>query len=96
MTTARVARGLRPGNQQVPDCLAAGAESVIGRFVGYNTGAVQLLTAPFTIGASGLLTSSAPGVVYSSASNEFLVAWTDGPTTSEGSGSMQTAQRSVP
>ena len=36
------------------------------------------LTAPFTIGTSGLLTSSPPGVAYSSGSNEFLVAWTDG------------------
>ena len=62
----------------MPDRLAAGAGSVIGRFVRYNTGAVQLLTAPFIIGSSGLLTSSAPGVAYSSASNEFLVAWTDG------------------
>ncbi len=51
---------------------------VIGRFVRYNNGAVQLLTAPFTIGSSGLLTNSGPGVIYSSGSNEFLVAWTDG------------------
>jgi hypothetical protein len=51
---------------------------VVGRFVRYNAGAVQLLSNVFTIGSSGLLTNSAPGVIYASADDEFLVAWTDG------------------
>ncbi len=53
--------------------------SVIGRLVRYNAGAVQALTMPFVINGAlaPLLTNSGPGVVYSSVSNEFLVAWTD-------------------
>jgi len=53
--------------------------SVIGRLVRYNAGSVQALTSPFVINGAlaGLQTNSAPGVVYSSASNEFLVAWTE-------------------
>jgi len=51
--------------------------SVVGRFVRYNAGAVQALTSPFVINGAlaPLMTNSAPGVVYSSVSNEFLVAW---------------------
>lgn len=51
---------------------------VVGRFVRFNSGAVQFLSGPFTIGSSGLLTNSAPGLAYSSAASEFLVVWTDG------------------
>jgi hypothetical protein len=53
--------------------------SVVGRLVRYNAGAVQALTMPFVINGAlaPLLTNSAPGVVYSSVSNEFLIAWTD-------------------
>jgi hypothetical protein len=51
--------------------------SVVGRLVRYNAGAVQALTSPFAINGAlaPLMTNSAPGVVYSSVSNEFLVAW---------------------
>ena len=52
--------------------------SVVGRFVQFNGGAVQLLGGPFVIGTSGLLTNSAPGLAYAPSSNEFLVVWTDG------------------
>ena len=74
----RVARDLRPGINRCLIVWLQEPNSVIGRFVRYNSGAVLPLTAPFTIGTSGLLTSSPPGVVYSSGSNEFLVVWTDG------------------
>ena len=53
--------------------------SVVGRLVRYNAGMVQALTSPFVINGAlaPLLTNSAPGVVYSSVSNEFLVAWAE-------------------
>ncbi len=54
-------------------------KAVNGLFVGFNNGAVQVLTSPVQLnpGANALLTSNAPGVIYSSVSNEFLVTWTD-------------------
>jgi hypothetical protein len=63
-------------------CLIAWVQEptyVIGRLVRFNAGAVQFLTNPFIINANGAmkLSSAAPGVAFSSAANEFLVAWTD-------------------
>lgn len=53
--------------------------SVIGRLVRYSGGNVTFLTAPFSVNSNGVhkLTSAPPAVAYSSASNEFLVAWTE-------------------
>lgn len=65
-------------------CLVAWIQepgAIMGRLVRYNAGNVQLLSAAFVITDGGLgakkLTSSPPSVAYSSASHEFLVAWTD-------------------
>jgi hypothetical protein len=62
-------------------CLVAWIQeptSIIGRFVRYNAGAVQFVTAPFVINQVGSkLTSAAPSVAFSSASDEFLVSWTE-------------------
>ena len=58
--------------------------TIMGRLVRYNGGAVQVVTSPFVVSqsANAKLSSSAPGVAYSSAANEFLVAWTEfSPTT---------------
>jgi hypothetical protein len=73
---ARVACG--PSNDS---CLVVWIQepaSIIGRFVRYNGGAVQSVTAPFAISQAGSkLSAAAPGITYSSAANEFLVAWTE-------------------
>ena len=58
--------------------------TIMGRLVRYNGGAVQFVTNPFVVSqsANSKLSSSAPGVAYSSAANEFLVGWTEfSPTT---------------
>ena len=63
-------------------CLVAWIEepnNVAGRFVRYNSGDVQFLADQFVVNSNGMLKhpEGAPGVAYSSASNEFLVAWTE-------------------
>ncbi len=56
--------------------------SIVGRFVRYNAGAVLSMSAPFKISSVGdKLSSAGPGVAYSTAAGEFLVAWTEyGPS----------------
>jgi hypothetical protein len=66
-------------------CLVAWVEepaSIMGRMVRYNGGAVQTLTAPFAINRNGRpkLSSAAAVVTYSPVANEFLVAWTQFPS----------------
>jgi hypothetical protein len=69
------------------ECLLAWIQeptTIMGRLVRYNAGSVQFLTNPFVISQSAApkLSSSAPGVAYSSAAHEFLVGWTEfSPTT---------------
>ena len=63
-------------------CLVAWIEepsNVVGRLVRYSGGEVQFVAEPFVINANRLpkLSSAAPGVAYASASDEFLVAWTE-------------------
>ena len=74
---ARVACG-----STVNACLVAWVQeptTIVGRLVRYNAGAVLPLTAPFAISTNGKskLTSAAPSVAFSTAANEFLVAWTE-------------------
>jgi hypothetical protein len=64
-------------------CLIAWVQeptSIMGRLVRYQSGAVQMVTAPFFISANGRpkLSSAAPAVAYGSeGAGEFLVAWTE-------------------
>ena len=53
--------------------------TMMGRLVRYSSGSVELVSAPFVINQNGKskLTSSPVGIAYSSAANEFLVAWTE-------------------
>jgi len=63
-------------------CLVAWIQepsAIIGRFVSYSGGNVAGVSNPFVVNANGRgkHTAAPPTVAYSSATNEFLVAWAD-------------------
>ena len=78
-STSRVACGAG-----INTCLVTWIEElpssvICGRLVRYNAGNVQFLTDPFVVNQNGFpkFTESAPGVAYSPAASEFLVAWAE-------------------